>query len=141
MSDIDWKIGVEIELLAPKGASRETLAKRVAERVGGTVTRIFHPESETSALPGQPVFENLTLGFRVADARGNWVASFVDDLTLQRDLDKRHAPQPGWWPTMRACCGSPQGIAMRTRRWSGCSRRSQRSSGQNQSVTMAAWCG
>ena len=97
MSDIDWKIGVEIELLAPKGASRETLAKRVAERVGGTVTRIFHPESETSALPGQPVFENLTLGFRVADARGNWVASFVDDLTLQRDLDKRHAPQPGWY--------------------------------------------
>jgi len=97
MSDIDWKIGVEIELLAPKGASRETLAKRVAERVGGTVTRIFHPESETSAVPGQPVFENLTLGFRVADARGNWIANFVDDLTLQRDLDKRHAPQPGWY--------------------------------------------
>ena len=68
MSDIDWKIGVEIELLAPKGTSRETLAKRVAERVGGTVTRIFHPESETSAVPGQPVFENLTLGYRVTDA-------------------------------------------------------------------------
>ena len=97
MGKLGWKIGVEIELLAPKGASRETLAARVAERVGGTATRIFHPESETSALPGQPVFENLTLGYRVTDTSGAWVASFVDDLTLQRDLDKSHGPHPGWY--------------------------------------------
>ncbi|NCP18558.1 MAG: hypothetical protein GW855_05280 [Erythrobacter sp.] len=97
MRGIDWTIGVEIELLAPKGASRETLARHVAERTGGSATRIFHPESETSAVPGQPVFENLTLGYRVQDAEGNWLASFVDDLTLQRDLDKRHAAQPGWF--------------------------------------------
>ena len=97
MSDIDWKIGVEIELLAPQGASRETLATRVAQRAGGTATRIFHPESETSAVPGTPVFENLTLGFKVDDGEGNWLASFVDDLTLQRDLDKTRAPQPGWF--------------------------------------------
>lgn len=97
MTTIDWKIGVEIELLAPRGASRETLAQRVAERVGGTATRIFHPESETSAVPGQPVFENLTLGFRVTDPDNGWVASFVDDLTLQADLDKAQAPVPGWY--------------------------------------------
>ncbi len=97
MTAIDWKIGVEIELLAPRGASRETLARRVAERVGGTATRIFHEESELSAVPGQPVFANLTLGHRVTDARGCWLASFLDDLTLQHDLDKRHVPQPGWY--------------------------------------------
>ena len=97
MSNIDWKIGVEIELLAPLGRSRETLARRVTERVGGSATRIFHPESETSAVPGHPVFENLTLGYRVTDAQGAWVASFVDDLTLQADLDKGHAPKPGWY--------------------------------------------
>lgn len=97
MTAIDWKIGVEIELLAPRGATRETLARRVAERVGGTATRVFHEESELSAVPGQPVFANLTLGHRVTDAQGKWVASFLDDLTLQRDLDKNHAPQPGWY--------------------------------------------
>lgn len=97
MPDVDWKIGVEIELLAPRGCSRETLARATAERIGGTATRIFHPESETSAVPGTPVFENLTLGYRVEDAQGRWVANFVDDLTLQRDLDKGHPPQPGWY--------------------------------------------
>ena len=97
MAEIGWKIGVEIELLAPRGGSRETLARRVAKRIGGTATRIFHPESELSAVPGQPVFANLTLGYRVEDAEGVWVASFVDDLTLQADLDKGHAPQPGWY--------------------------------------------
>lgn len=97
MADIGWKIGVEIELLAPRGSSRETLARRVAERIGGTATRIFHPESELSAVPGQPIFANLTLGYRVDDPQGNWAASFVDDLTLQADLDKGRAPQPGWY--------------------------------------------
>ena len=97
MAEIGWTIGVEIELLAPLGSSRETLARRVAERIGGSVARIFHPESETSVVPGRPVFENLTLGFRVDDPHGQWVASFLDDLTLQADLDKRHPPQPGWY--------------------------------------------
>ena len=97
MRHIDWKIGVEIELLAPLGSSREALARQVAARVGGSATRIFHPESETSAVPGHPVFENLTLGHRVADAQGAWIASFVDDLTLQADLDKSHAPRQGWY--------------------------------------------
>jgi hypothetical protein len=94
---LTWKSGFEIELLAPPGASRADLATRVAARVGGSVRRFFHPQSEPSAVPGTPVFENLTLGFEVIDAAGARVAAFVDDLTLQADLEKRAAPKDGWY--------------------------------------------
>jgi hypothetical protein len=93
---LDWKTGFEIELMAPPGLSRRDLAEAVATRVGGTVERFFHPQSEPSAVEGRPVFENLTPGFRVRDGQGAWVASFVDDLTLQRDLDRERAPLAGW---------------------------------------------
>ena len=96
MITLDWKTGFEIELMAPAGLSRHDLAKATALRVGGTVERFFHPQSEPSAVEGRPVFENLTPGFRVRDAQGVWVASFVDDLTLQRDLDRERAPLAGW---------------------------------------------
>ena len=95
--DLNWKVGFEIELMAPPGVSRQDIAYKVAERGGGSATRIFHPESEHSKVPGTPVFENLTLGYRVDDAAGNWVASFVDDLTLQADCNRGAAPKPGWY--------------------------------------------
>lgn len=93
---LDWKVGFEVELMAPAGLSRRDLAERTAGRVGGTVQRFFHPQSEPSAVEGRPVFENLTPGFRVVDGSGRWVASFVDDLTLQRDLDRERTPVDGW---------------------------------------------
>lgn len=95
--ELDWKVGFEIELAAPPEASRRDLAMKVAERVQGRATRIFHRESEHSKVPGTPVFENLTLGYRVEDDAGGWVASFVDDLTLQADFDKKAKPKPGWY--------------------------------------------
>lgn len=95
--ELSWKIGFEIELLAPAGVSRRDLAEAVAARGGGTVSRFFHPQSEPSAVPGQPVFENLTLGFAVIDKAGRRTAAFVDDLTLQADLDRRKPPIAGWY--------------------------------------------
>lgn len=95
--ELNWKVGFEIELMAPPGASRRDIAQRVAARVGGIATRIFHPESEHAKVPGTPVFENLTLGYRVEDANGAWVASFVDDLTLQADFEKQAKPKSGWY--------------------------------------------
>ena len=92
-----WKIGFEIELLATPGRSRADLAERVARRTGGRVRRFFHPQSEPSKAPGLPVFENLTLGFEVVDAKGRRLAAFVDDLTLQADLDRYARPRPGWY--------------------------------------------
>jgi hypothetical protein len=89
---IDWKIGIEVELLAPRGSSRRTLAERL-----GAVATFFHPQSEPSLVPGVPVFDNLTLGFAVTDDRGAPVARCVDDLTLQADLERDHPPRPGWF--------------------------------------------
>jgi len=96
MITLDWKTGFEIELMAPPGLSRRDLARATAARIGGTVERFFHPQSEPSAVEGRAVFENLTPGFRVVDGKGRWVASFVDDLTLQRDLDRERGSLAGW---------------------------------------------
>jgi len=93
---IRWKIGCEIELLAPKGSSRRTLAEHYAGQTG-SVHPFFHPQSEISLVPDTPVFENLTLGFEARDASGAMIARCVDDLTLADDLDREHPPRDGWF--------------------------------------------
>lgn len=95
--EINWKIGVEIELVAPKGRSRRDLALAIAQQYGGTVRPFFHPQIEPSKVPGQPLFKNLTIGFEVIDSQGYQLAQCVDDLTLQADFDKTSPPQPGWY--------------------------------------------
>ena len=97
MPEIDWRLGLEIELLAPPGKSRLDLAEAIAEAQRGSVRRFFHPQSEPSLVPGTPTFHNLTLGFEVLDAEQNWIAKCVDDLTLQNDLVRNTPPQPGWY--------------------------------------------
>lgn len=94
---LSWKTGFEIELLAPPGATREDLARRVAARHGGRVRRFLHQQAEPSVVPGHPVFENLTLAFEALNADGARIAAFVDDLTLQGDLDRNAAPLAGWY--------------------------------------------
>jgi len=94
---LNWNIGVELELLAPTGLSRRDLAQALAEQRGGSVRRIFYPQAEPSKVPGQPVFESLTLGYQALDAQGQLIASCVDDLTLQNDLLKQTPPLPGWY--------------------------------------------
>jgi hypothetical protein len=96
-SNLAWRIGFEIELMAPKGVSREDLAKAIAKSFGGSVRRYFHWQSEFSKVPESPVFDNLTLGFEVVDDGGQWIAKCVDDLTLQDDLDKTQSPKLGWY--------------------------------------------
>ncbi len=95
--EINWKIGVEIELMAPKGLSRRDLALAIAQQQGGTVYPFFHPQVEPSKVSGYPLFNNLTQGFKVIDAAGQIIAQCVDDLTLQDDCDKSHPPQAGWY--------------------------------------------
>ncbi len=94
---LSGKVGIEIELLAPRGASRETLAAAIAASYQGSVRRYFHPQSEPSKIPGTPILENLTLAFEVLDAQGQTVARCVDDLTLQVDCDRKAPPSPGWY--------------------------------------------
>lgn len=90
-----WKLGVELELLAPPGQTRAALAQALTPP-GGRVRRFWFAQSEPSLVPGQPVFHNLTPGFEALDPRGRVVARCVDDLTLQADLDRERAPRPGW---------------------------------------------
>lgn len=97
MTGLTWKIGVEVELLAPAGSSRKDLADAIAVSVGGNTRRIFHPESEPSLVPGAAIFENLTLGFDVTGPDGALVARCLDDLTLQSDLDRQRPPIPDWY--------------------------------------------
>lgn len=94
---LSWKTGFEIELMAPRGVTREDLARLVAGQHGGAVRRFFHQQAEPGAGPGARVFENLTPGFAALDADGAPVAMFVDDLTLQADCDKQAPPLPGWY--------------------------------------------
>jgi hypothetical protein len=97
MTTLTWKIGFEIELLAPKGLSRESLAKAIAAKQGGIVRRFFFLQSEPSKVPGNPFFHNLTLGLEVVNAKGDIIARCVDDLTLQEDLEKTCPSLPGWY--------------------------------------------
>ena len=97
MLEINWKIGIEVELVAPQGLTRRDLAVAIAQQHNGSIRTFFHPQSEPSKVPGKPLFENLTLGFAVFDSQGFMLAQCVDDLTLQDDFLKIHPPQPGWY--------------------------------------------
>lgn len=91
-----WTLGVEIELIAPRGLTRRDLATAIAAREGGEVEPCFHLDSEPSKVPGKPIFHNLGPAFRVTGPRG-WLARVTDDLTLQDDLDRQARPPPGWY--------------------------------------------
>ncbi len=94
---LHWQAGFEFELLAPPGATRRTLADALAVAHGGSVRVVFHQESELSQVPGTPVFDNLSQGFEVLDARGAVLARLVDDSTLQHGLNPQAPGQPGWF--------------------------------------------
>ncbi|MGF1662712.1 MAG: amidoligase family protein [Kineosporiaceae bacterium] len=90
------RLGVEVELLAPRGASRGDLATAIAAAAGGGVRRTFHRDSEPSAVPGMGTFRHLTPGFDVLSAAGDRMCSVVDDVTLVDGLDAHAPPLPGW---------------------------------------------
>ncbi|MEY3014407.1 MAG: hypothetical protein RIT45_3142 [Pseudomonadota bacterium] len=98
--------------MAPRGASRATLAERIAHAQAGRVRRGFLAQTEPSKASGVEVFDNLTLAFRVERPDGRWIASCVDDLTLQHDLDRSgtnpNCRQLGAWPAaLRQCVETP----------------------------------
>ncbi len=90
------RTGFEIELMAPSGLSRRTLADDLAARCGGRVRPVWHHDSEPSLVPGLGRFLHLTQGFEVRRADGRLVCTLVDDVTLLDGLDPR-APAPEGW--------------------------------------------
>ncbi|GAB1640606.1 amidoligase family protein [Krasilnikovia sp. MM14-A1259] len=91
------RTGFEIELLAPPGRSRRTLARELAGRCGGSVRPVWHHDSEPSLVPGLGRFLHLTQGFEVRTGDGTPLCTLVDDVTLLADLDPRAAARPGWF--------------------------------------------
>jgi hypothetical protein len=90
------RTGFEIELMAPAGKSRHTLALELADRFGGRVRPVWHHDSEPSLVPGLGRFLHLTQGFEVSRADGSQLCTLVDDVTLLAGLDPR-APAPEGW--------------------------------------------
>ncbi|MDQ0743048.1 hypothetical protein QFZ62_000356 [Clavibacter sp. B3I6] len=95
MTHLRSRIGFEIELIAPPGASRLTLAERIAAEHGGRVTRFFHVDSEPSLVPGMGHFWHLTPGFDVRDRDGGPLATLVDDITIVADLRREQVQAAG----------------------------------------------
>jgi hypothetical protein len=96
-AELRGRAGFEIELLAPPGRSRQTLAEHLAAVAGGRVRPVWHHDSEPSLVPGLGRFLHLTRGFEVQRADGTPVCTLVDDVTLIDDLDPRAAAPPGWF--------------------------------------------
>jgi hypothetical protein len=91
------RTGFEIELMAPPGVSRRTLAQDLAARHGGQVRPVWHHDSEPSLVPGLGRFLHLTQGFEVSRADGSPLCLLVDDITLSDGLDRRAPVLPGWF--------------------------------------------
>ncbi|WP_328477731.1 amidoligase family protein [Actinoplanes sp. NBC_00393] len=91
------RIGFEIELMAPPGVSRRTLAFDLAGRCGGTVRPVWHHDSEPSLVPGLGRFLHLTQGFEVRRPGGELLCTLVDDVTLLAGLTPSAPAVPGWF--------------------------------------------
>ncbi|HWS31257.1 MAG TPA: amidoligase family protein [Actinoplanes sp.] len=97
MTELRRRIGFEIELTAPAGVSRRTLAEDLAGRCGGSVRPVWHHDSEPSLVPGLGRFLHLTQGFEVLRPDGALLCTLVDDVTLMDGLDRAAPALPGWF--------------------------------------------
>ncbi|HVW80480.1 MAG TPA: amidoligase family protein [Mycobacteriales bacterium] len=97
MTALQTRIGFELELLAPRGSSRRTLAKELAARTGGELLPIWHLDSEPvplESLGGR--FLHLTHGFEVRRRTGEQLCTLVDDITINAELDPKAPAVDGW---------------------------------------------
>jgi hypothetical protein len=95
--ELSWRSGFELELLAPRGSDRRSLAHELASRHGGTVRTVWHEDSEPADIPALGGrFLHLTQGFEASAADGTPLCTLVDDITIRSDLDVRAQAPPGW---------------------------------------------
>jgi len=106
------RTGFEIELMAPPGRSRRSLAHDLAGRVGGRIHPVWHSDSEPSLVPGLGRFLHLTQGFEVRRSDDSPLCTLVDDITLLDDLQPRTPPSPGWY---RVLSDDPRLLALLAR--------------------------
>ncbi len=92
-----YRVGTELELLAPVGMSRATLAHEVARVIGGTVVAGWHLDTEPSAHRSIEVFQHLTAAFDVLDGNGERYLRVVHDVTIHSDLNVKAPAVDGWY--------------------------------------------
>lgn len=98
LADRAWsRLGFEVELLTPPGASRLTFAEELADRFGGSIRTVFHHDTEPSLVKGRPIFHHLTTAVDVVSRHGAMICRMVDDVTILADLDRDAEPTPGWY--------------------------------------------
>jgi hypothetical protein len=95
--ELHRRTGFELELLAPRGSSRRTLADALAQACGGQVQPVWHEDSEPSLVKRLGRFLHLTKGFAVLRSSGELLCTLVDDVTIVADLDPTTAALPGWY--------------------------------------------
>ena len=78
-------MGLELELLTPKGHTRVSFARALARRVKGRVEFGFKYFSEGTLPDGRPLCR-LSLAARVVERDGRVLATLVDDNTLRAGL-------------------------------------------------------
>lgn len=78
-------MGLELELLTPKGHSRVSFARALARRVKGRVEFGFKYFSEGTLPDGRPLCR-LSLATRVLERGGRVLATLVDDNTIRAGL-------------------------------------------------------
>jgi Putative amidoligase enzyme len=109
-----WRSGFELELLAPRGSDRRSLAEELAARHSGTVRTIWHEDSEPADIPSLGGrFLHLTQGFEASVADGTPLCALVDDITIRSDLDPRAEAPPGW---LRVLTDDPRLLHLLARR-------------------------
>lgn len=91
------KLGYEIELLAPLGQTRESIAESFAKKFQLNMKACFHRESEH--LPGiqdLAPYYCLTKGFELYNSSG-WQLRFINDMTIRESIDKSAPDLPQWF--------------------------------------------
>jgi hypothetical protein len=97
IEELRWRSGFELELLAPRGLDRRSLAEELAGRHGGTVRAVWHEDSEPADIPSLGGrFLHLTQGFETSVADGTPLCTLVDDITIRSELDQPAPAPPGW---------------------------------------------
>lgn len=83
-------MGLELELLTPKGHTRVSFARALARRVKGRVEFGFKYFSEGTLPDGRPLCR-LSLAARVVERDGRVLATLVDDNTIRDGLPAKPA--------------------------------------------------
>lgn len=91
------KCGYELELLAPAGETRYTIATYLAKHYSCQVTPFFHRESDLwpKSLHSKP-FYCLTRGFRL-EKDGSWQFKVVNDMTIGKQIDLEKSIEEDWY--------------------------------------------